>query len=280
MRVFRCLVVALVLTGVMACGGDDAPTGPSRVEQPRVSTGNITGNLQLEAIGTTTKLVFTVTKPDGTTEDQTIQADWTSSNSAVASVYRGVVTAKGLGGVDITASYQGTTARVTVSVTRSKINLSAVSDGQARFSRDGNAFHTGPGYGGGWRGFNVAAINPGNGELLGPVRGFDTWAARTSGTAMRDMVGYIKSLPNGTVIMIAVSDEAGINDWSSCGLYLTSANKDGLSLLESLGATQIRKLCYRGTWSMITVKGSGRQDEKVSPIGEKVESIYLLPIRQ
>lgn len=272
--------VALCCGLAAACDGcdKDSPTAPSRPDPPKTPTGAITGVREIDGKDLSIKLVFTVTQPDGTSNDQTINAEWVSSNTTVARVYRGTVTSYGYGSADISASYQGVSARVTVTVVRRGITFKAVSNGQAIFYKDGTAFHTGPGYNGGWRGFNIAAINSANGELLHPVKSFDTWAGRTSGTEMRRMIDYINGLPDRTLLLIAVSDEAGLNDWSSCSLYLTRHNEDGIKLLESLGSTLIRGICYRSSWSMIAVKGEGKKDEKVEKIGLTAESVFLLPL--
>lgn len=74
---------------------------------------------------------------------------------------------------------------------------------------------------GGGRGFNVAAIDPATLRLRDPIQRFDTWASRNSGTAMIAMIAYLDSLPNGTIVLIAVGDEAGMNCFGAEGRSAT-----------------------------------------------------------
>jgi hypothetical protein len=77
----------------------------------------ITGNLSLLAVTQTSQLTATAHLADGTTQNVTAQGTWESSNLTVATVSTaGLVTAQGLGVADIRATYQGTTASVSVSV--------------------------------------------------------------------------------------------------------------------------------------------------------------------
>jgi hypothetical protein len=55
---------------------------------------------------------------NGNTEDVTIHADWSSDNLAVATVYNGIVTAKGEGTATVLAVYEGKPQSVQVTVTK------------------------------------------------------------------------------------------------------------------------------------------------------------------
>ncbi len=130
--------------------------------------------------------------------------------------------------------------------------------GVARFFRNGTIFYERTGGGGGGRGFNIAAINPLTGNLLEPVRNFDTWGTRDTGAAIQAMTGFLNGLPNGTYLLIAVCDDAGLNQDDSCNRLNNGWNQTGIQTLESLGSTQIRNYCFRNSWCMVTVKGEGR----------------------
>ncbi len=126
------------------------------------------------------------------------------------------------------------------------------------------------------RGFNVAAIDPGSGELIEPVKIFDTWGNRSSGSSMEAMVAFIDRLPTGTLLLVAVNDEAGLTSDSfgcipnptpnsiccrSNGFVWTEA---GLRTLEALGAKEIRRYCYRNSYSLIAIKGVGAMAESLA----------------
>jgi hypothetical protein len=139
--------------------------------------------------------------------------------------------------------------------------LEATSDFSAPFSRNSEVFYIGG------RGFNVAAFDPVTVELLG-VRGFDTWGSRHSGTQHYALMDYIDAYPDGTLLMIAVADEAGLNNWSgtACHLWWGRHASETRTYLEILGSRMIRNYCYRDRWAMITYKGSGvAVDEAYSP---------------
>jgi hypothetical protein len=84
--------------------------------------------------------------------------------------------------------------------------------GLARFERDGTVFCECDG-GGCGRGFNIAVINPTNGVTL-EIRHYDTWVSALHA----EVAAYLNSLQDGVVVLIAVADEAGINQWDSCAM--------------------------------------------------------------
>ena len=128
----------------------------------------------------------------------------------------------------------------------------------ARFWENGALMYEGQGAGlDGGRGFNIAAIDQATGRLRDPIQRFDTWASRSTGTSTNAMVAYLDSVPNGTLLLIAVADEAGLNDWSSCTLLTSPWTNAALGRLQQLGSTQIGNYCYGDQWAMIAVKGQG-----------------------
>jgi hypothetical protein len=113
---------------------------------------------------------------------------------------------------------------------------------------------------GGGRGFNIAAIDPLTNRLRGPIQRFDTWATRNSGENMNAMIAYLDSQPNGTLLLIAVGDEAGLNNFpasNGCTFlpydWVTTARQR----LQALGSTQIQNYCYGDQFAMIAIKKQG-----------------------
>jgi hypothetical protein len=75
-----------------------------------VSSLSVTGTAPSLSAGPTAQFKATATMLDGTTQDVTSQAIWSSSNTADATVAAGVVTAVAPGAVSIAATYQNITA--------------------------------------------------------------------------------------------------------------------------------------------------------------------------
>jgi hypothetical protein len=117
------------------------------------------------------------------------------------------------------------------------------------------------------RGFNIAVLDPSTGALLEPVRNFDTWATRPTGAEMLAMIDYLSNIPNESIVLLAVGDEAGLNVDNSCTLLSTSWTAAGLAAIEALGSTQIRQYCFRDSWSMVVVKGQAQPLSEVLRTG-------------
>ncbi len=150
--------------------------------------------------------------------------------------------------------------------------------GVARFYKGGTLLYQKTGGGGGGRSFNIAAINPSTGALAQPAQNFDVWIDGPS--AVTAMQAFINGLPNGTLLLIAVADEAGltINHLQPCTPKAGQYVQDTYQLMEGLGSTQIRNYCYWGSWAMVAVKGQGyalaeslKNDSIGDPPGEPVE---------
>ncbi len=137
--------------------------------------------------------------------------------------------------------------------------------GFAQFYKDSTLLYNKNGGDGGGRGFNIAVIEPGTGELTQPVQNFDTYGTSSTGMAMTAMIAFLKSLPNGLFVLVAVGDEAGLNLENSCQLAPFPWVTQGLAALEALGSAQLQHYCYRDSWAMVAVTGEGRpRDEQLA----------------
>ncbi len=95
-----------------ACGGSiHISAGP---QLTRIS---IAPNRSTMSLGQTVQLSVSGTYSDGTSKDQTAQAQWSSSNASIAAVTAtGVVQASAVGAASIAASFNGLTASINVTV--------------------------------------------------------------------------------------------------------------------------------------------------------------------
>jgi carboxypeptidase family protein/Big-like domain-containing protein len=102
-----CLALSLLLA-VAACGSSSSPANPnspSSVPAGAVKTLHVTGPALV--VGDVSQFTAMATMVDGTNQDVTAEATWTSSNIAVATVDRsGKVTAIKEGGVSIHAAFR------------------------------------------------------------------------------------------------------------------------------------------------------------------------------
>ncbi len=119
---FLCMGIVL-----WSCGGGDgaAPTStppstpptPPPPPAPTVVSLEVSGTGILTSIGETTQFMVTATLSDGSMQAvEAAEADWESSDPAVATVSGGLLTAAGGGNATITATYEGQSAEVPVSV--------------------------------------------------------------------------------------------------------------------------------------------------------------------
>lgn len=90
------------------------------------------------------------------------------------------------------------------------------------------------------RGLNVTVLDGMNYEILAS-ESFDTYISYAESN---HYVAFIDQQENGSIIAIAVKDEA------SAKLHEEAKEK-----ITSLGSTEIYNLCFRNSWSMISVKG-------------------------
>lgn len=106
--------------------GDKTITIPVRVDTTQSLKAD-SAKLDLKLKGTK-QVALTVTYADGSTEDVTQQAEWSSDNSDVASVYKGLVTAIASGQAVITAQYGDKSITIPVYVEIVKKLVSSKSD--------------------------------------------------------------------------------------------------------------------------------------------------------
>ncbi|MCU6708546.1 Ig-like domain-containing protein [Paenibacillus sp. J5C_2022] len=114
------LVLSLLLLLSMFTSGGAASAAGKKISKLVVSKNEIT----LEE-GDSHSLYATAVYEDGSTEDVTIETDWSTGSAAVAAVYAGTVTAKAEGTAVITATYMGKTVVITTTVTKKVKALSA-----------------------------------------------------------------------------------------------------------------------------------------------------------
>ncbi len=148
--------------------------------------------------------------------------------------------------------------------------------GVAKFYKSFTLLYSRTGGAGGGRGFNVAAVSTITGDLLQPVQHFDTYA---SGPDMTAMINLVNSLPNGTLVMLAVADEAGLNTIAAGSCTPRSYVEPAFQMLETLGSRQIRNYCYRDSWAMVAVKGEGqaRQEQLGKGVEATAQTTVTLP---
>jgi hypothetical protein len=96
--------------------------------------------------------------------------------------------------------------------------------------------------GGAGRGINVLAVAPDTG-ILSPVQTFDTWGDPTASAALQS---YLSGLPNGTLVMFSVADEASYR--------LTADTRSAIA--SWFGSQYISALAYQQSWALIGRKGA------------------------
>ena len=109
----RLLVLVVLAAGFIACG-DDSPTPPtptpvSPLLGPPKSL-QVTGSVSFSFIGESRQLTANATFGSGAVRNVTSQAEWSSSNPAVATVTAGLVRILSFGDTQITATYRGLTS--------------------------------------------------------------------------------------------------------------------------------------------------------------------------
>jgi hypothetical protein len=114
--IFYVLSALTVSATFATCTHNSTPTAPSPVTM--VVTGTV------PTIGQSSQLTATITLSDGNKQDVTSQATWASSSPATATVSgSGFLTVLTLGASTITATYQGTSGTLSVSLQLASISV-------------------------------------------------------------------------------------------------------------------------------------------------------------
>jgi hypothetical protein len=143
-------VIVTLATPAVCCNSKtsaNVPTAPTPVAPtppatPTVTSVSISGSTSFSALGQTSQLSAIANYSNATTENVTGVAVWQTSNPVVAAVSgSGLLTARGLGAAQVTASHQGQTATadVTVSGPPTPACTVSLSEYAVTFDRPGGA---------------------------------------------------------------------------------------------------------------------------------------------
>lgn len=136
------------------------------------------------------------------------------------------------------------------------------------------------------RGINVAVIDPATGELQEPVRNFDTWAGSHAGTnAFCELDAFLEAVSDGMLLLLAAADDTGFSQNFPESAWCVARNDGSCAAnarqqIQALGSTLIDDYCYRYSWAMAAIKGTGVIEETLSGTGEvDVEATLPVPTR-
>jgi Bacterial Ig-like domain (group 2) len=121
----RLALAAGLLAAATACGSKSptAPSGGGGGAAATLSSVGVTGDTSV-TMGLTEQLKATANKSDGSQADVTGQAAWVSSDPAIATVSTaGVLSAVKTGNITVTATYQGKSGSIQVSVRAKSFTL-------------------------------------------------------------------------------------------------------------------------------------------------------------
>jgi hypothetical protein len=113
------VILAFVSIAVWGAGCKNATSPTTETTTSVAATVNsvtVGGTASLTSKGQTTQLTATAAYSDGTTQNIASQASWQTDNPAVATVAAGLVTAVGNGQATITATFQGKSGTLLVTV--------------------------------------------------------------------------------------------------------------------------------------------------------------------
>jgi hypothetical protein len=129
--------------------------------------------------------------------------------------------------------------------------------GFAEVQFGGRMIYRAEGGGSGGRGFNLCAFDPNTGYLVKRPQNYDTWATRQTGSELAELIAALDGLADGTLFVLAVADDAGLN---SDGCIFFANVQSALARLGALGSARIGEYCFRHGWAMVAVKGRGRAE--------------------
>jgi len=154
-------------------------------------------------------------------------------------------------------------------------------NGVCRFFKNGVMIHQITGGAGGGRGFNIAIINPCTGELKQPIQNFDTYITRNTGTTMIALTNLLNSVSNGDMVLIAVADESGLNQFppNECVSLGHPWIEPFYQAIEALGSTRIRQYCYNNSWALSAIKGNPQTAQEQLMNANEANASLALPIQ-
>ncbi|HYN10422.1 MAG TPA: hypothetical protein VES67_23745 [Vicinamibacterales bacterium] len=127
MRTLLLMVAAAIVAGLVACGDGQpqSPFVPSFFGPPKSL--QINGDLSFTAIGQGRQLTASATFANGSVRNVSSEAEWSSSNTGIATVAGGLVRVVGIGETQITATYRNVTSTAAAVTVKSNPVLTAIS---------------------------------------------------------------------------------------------------------------------------------------------------------
>lgn len=229
------VAVAVAMAGI-ACGSS-SPSSPTAPSQPSTGTVTAVNVSSASPTGTTFQLTATAVMTDGTTKDVTSSATWDSSNTGVAVVAAGVVTVKGTGAVDFTATYVKVSGSIHLLVSPQPPTGVSVLVGAVRGVAPSN--------------------NPISGATVQIIAGPDTGKAATTGS---DGMYRFDGLTNARLSLHITAD--GYQDWAVGNLALNDTVQTQDAFLypeppkDTSGAWPTAR-CNDGSWTWDSDTTSG-----------------------
>ena len=147
--------------------------------------------------------------------------------------------------VSVTVAQSTATRAVTF-----QVYSGSTSQGSSCFSKNNATLYCKGGGAGGGRGFNVAVFYPGT-DILKDAVNFDTWGLGSA--AATELLNFLDAVPQGSLVLVSVGDEAGLLDWQHGYVYYPYA-ESLLRAMEAFGSKQIRSYSYRDAWCLGTGK--------------------------
>jgi hypothetical protein len=133
------------------------------------------------------------------------------------------------------------------------------------------------------RGFSVALLDS-DGNLAEPVQSFDVfetaWTDQSEGSRL---LGFLDAAPNGALLVFAVADDAGLNEVGTvegedpCNPLTDPVSMQLRAALGALGSGQVDTHCFRDSWALAAVVGTGQVLREAHARTEPVAIHFELP---
>lgn len=238
--VVSCLVLALVGAGC----------GTTSVSEVTVVSVGISPAAPTVAAGTEAQLKATVVRSDGSTEDVTQKATWTSSDEAVASVSaEGLVSGHQPGTSVLSATFEGTKGEVTLTVSDATLRELQVTGPDTGLARGTQSQLTATGV------FSDGSTQ----DLSASV----AWTSSDPSVVevVTELPGLVTAVEVGTAVITATDEATGTS--ASFSLFVTNAS------LKSLAITPSEASIARGTQQQFDAIGTfsdGSQQDLTSQV--------------